>query len=57
MVSFRAAKFSLSARGQLRDYVVADTARRLKLTRRQCDELVERTLGGDGFWQLWNAAQ
>ena len=54
---FRAAKFSHSARGQLRDYVVADTARRLRLTRRQLDQLVECTLSGEGYWELWNAAQ
>ena len=53
----RAAKFSHSARGRLPDFVVADTARRLKLNRRQLDELVECTLSGDGFWELWNAAQ
>lgn len=53
----RAAKFSHSARGRLPDFVVADTARRLKLNRRQLDELVECTLSGDGFRELWNAAQ
>ena len=53
----RAAKFSHSARGRLPDFVVADTARRLKLTRRGLEEFVECTLSGDGFWELWNAAQ
>lgn len=53
----RAAKFSHSARGRLPDFVVADTARRLRLSRRQLDELVVCTLSGDGFWELWNQAQ
>ena len=53
----RAAKFSHSARGRLRDYVVADTGRRLKLTRRELDELVDCTLSGEGFWRLWGLAR
>lgn len=53
----RAAKFSHSARGRLPDFVVADTARRLRLSRRQLDELVECTLSGESFWELWDAAQ
>ena len=52
----KAAKLSHSARGQLPNFVVADTARRLKLTRRRLDELVDCTLSGDGFRQLWNSA-
>lgn len=53
----RVAKFSHSARGRLPDFVVADTARRLGLSRRRLDELVECTLSGDGFWELWNTAR
>ena len=52
-----AAKFSHSARGRLPDFVVGDTAKRLKLNRRQLDELVECTLSSEQFWELWNAAQ
>lgn len=38
---FRAAKFSHSSRGQLPEFIVADTAQRLKLSRAELNDLVE----------------
>ena len=52
---FRAAKFSYSSRGQLPDFIVADTAQRLKLNRAELNALVDCPLTGEQFFQLWNS--
>ena len=49
----RIAKFSHSSRGRVPDFIVADTAARLKLSRRELDELAECTLTAEGFLELW----
>lgn len=51
----RIAKLSHSSRGRIPDFIVADTARRLKLNNRELDELVECTLTAEGFLELWAA--
>ncbi len=53
----RVAKFSHSARGRLPDFVVADTARRLRLSKSQIEALVECTISGSAFWEIWNETQ
>jgi hypothetical protein len=50
---YRVAKFSHSSRGQLAAIVVSDTAKRLKLTSPELNELVDCTLSGKQFRQLW----
>ena len=52
-LDYRAAKFSHSSRGQLSDLILSDTARRLKLSRAELDDLVDCPLSGDQFWELW----
>ncbi len=47
------AKISHSARGQLPDFVVSNTARRLKLSRAELEDLVNCPLSGDEFRKLW----
>ena len=49
----RVAKFSHSSRGRVPDFIVADTEQRLKLSRRELDDLVECTLTEEGFLELW----
>lgn len=49
----RAAKFSHSSRGQIPNHILNDTARRLKLSRAELNALVECTLSGDRFRELW----
>ena len=44
---------SHSARGQLLDFVVSNTARRLKLSRAELEDLVNCPLSGDEFRRLW----
>lgn len=52
-VEFRAAKFSHSSRGQLPDFIVSDTAQRLKLSRAEVNELVDCPLSEEQFLELW----
>ena len=52
-VEHRVAKISHSARGQLPDFVVSNTARRLKLSRAELEDLVNCPLSGDKFRKLW----
>ena len=52
---FRAAKFSHSSRGQLPEFIVADTAQRLKLNRAELDDLVNCPLTGELFLELWSS--
>ena len=52
-LEFRAAKFSHSSRGQLPNFILSDTAQRLKLSRAELDELVDCPLSRDGFLELW----
>ena len=51
----RVAKFSHSARGQLPEFVIADTAKRLKLSKSELEGLVDCPLTSEGFLELWNA--
>ena len=48
-----AARFSHSSRGQIPNRILNDTARRLKLSRAELNALVECTLSGDRFRELW----
>lgn len=50
---YRVAMLSHSARGQLPDFVVSNTARRLKLSRAELEDLVNCPLSGDEFRRLW----
>ena len=52
-LEYRAAKFSHSSRGQLSDLILSDTARRLKLSRAELDDLVDCPLSGEEFRRLW----
>ena len=54
-LEFRAAKFSHSSRGQLPSFMLADTARRLKLSMAELNGLVDCPLSGEGFLELWKA--
>ena len=51
----RIAKFSHSGRGRMPEFIVADTAERLKLSRLELDELVDCTLTAERFLTLWTA--
>ena len=50
---YPAAKFSHSSRGQASNLIVSDTARRLKLSRAELEALVDCSLSGDRFRELW----
>ena len=50
---YRIAKFSHSSRGQVPDFITSDSARRLKLTNAELDQLVECPLTGDACRELW----
>ena len=52
---FRAAKFSHSHRGQLNFHILADTAKRLRLTRAQLDELVDCSFSEADSQRVWRA--
>ena len=52
-LDYRAAKFSHSSRGQVSDLILSDTARRVKLSRAELDDLVDCPLSGGQFWELW----
>ena len=54
-LEFRAAKFSHSGRGQLPEFIVSDTAHRLKLSRAELDDLVDCPMNRDQFLELWAA--
>jgi len=49
----RVGKLSHSARGQVADYVILDTARRLKLKKSEFASLVECTLGKTQHESIW----
>ena len=51
----RVAKFSHSSRGQLPAFVVSDTAKRLKLSGPELNDLVDCSLTEEGFLALWSA--
>lgn len=51
---YRVGKLSHSMRGQIPDFVLADTARRLKLNRQELILLVDCPLDRDRFYQLWD---
>ena len=50
---YRVAKFSHSSRGQLPQYILSDTANRLKLSNAELDDLANCPLTGDEFLRLW----
>lgn len=50
---YRVAKFSHSSRGQVPDFIVSDTAKRLKLSNPELDELVECPLDAERYRELW----
>ena len=52
-LEFRAAKFSHSSRGQLPDFILSDTAQRLKLSRAELNDLVDCPLNRERFLELW----
>ena len=49
----RVAKFSHSSRGQLPQYILSDTAKRLKLSNAELDDLVNCPLTEAEFLRLW----
>lgn len=49
---FRVAKFSHSSRGQLPEFIVSDTAQRLKLSGPELNDLVDCTLSREQFLEL-----
>ena len=51
---YRVAKFSHSSRGQLPQYILSDTAKRLKLSNAELDDLVNCPLSGEEFLRLWS---
>jgi hypothetical protein len=50
---FRVGKLSHSARGQALDHVISDTARRLKLTKKEFVSLVECTIDKQMHEDIW----
>jgi hypothetical protein len=54
-VEYRVAKLSHSARGQLPEFVISDTAKRLKLIRAELEDLVNCLLGSEEFQNLWES--
>ena len=50
---FRVGKLSHSARGQAPDHVISDTARRLKLTKREFLSLVDCTIDKYKHKEIW----
>ena len=51
---YRVAKFSHSARGQLPDFIIENTYKRLKLNRRELENLVDCPLSSEEFLRLWS---
>lgn len=54
-LEFRAAKFSHSARSRLPEVAVSDTAKRLKLSRSELNDLVDCPMSESQFRELWAA--
>jgi hypothetical protein len=50
---FRVGKLSHNARGQAPDYVISDTAKRLKLTKKEFNSLVECTIDKQMHGDIW----
>lgn len=50
---YRVGKLSHSARGQAPDHVVSDTAKRLKLTKKEFNSLVECTIDKQMHEDIW----
>lgn len=50
---FRAGKLSHGARGQAEDYVITDTARRLKLTKKEFVGLVDCDIDKEQHEKIW----
>ena len=50
---FRAGKLSHGARGQAEDYVINDTAHRLKLTKREFVSLVDCDIDKEEHEKIW----
>ena len=50
---FRVGKLSHSGRGQAPDHVISDTARRLKLTKKEFLSLVECKISKDMHKEIW----
>lgn len=50
---FRVGKLSHSARGQAPDHVVSDTAKRLKLTKKEFNSLVDCTIDKEMHEDIW----
>lgn len=53
----RVAKFSHSSRGQLPHYILSDTAKRLKLSNPELDDLVNCPLTEAEFLRMWALRQ
>lgn len=51
--SYRVGKVSHSARGQVEDFIIRDTARRLRVVREELLELVGCTLDSANHERLW----
>lgn len=54
---YRVAKYSHSSRGQLPQYILSDTAKRLKLSQAELDDLVNCPLSGEEFLRLWTSRE
>ena len=50
---YRVGKLSHSARGQANDYIVSDTAKRLKLTKKEFSSLVDCTIDRKMHEDIW----
>ncbi len=50
---YRVGKMSHSARGQASDHIIIDTARRLKLTKKEFLDLVECTIDKNMHEDIW----
>ena len=50
---YRVGKLSHSARGQAPDHVVSDTAKRLKLTKKEFNSLVDCTIDKEMHEDIW----
>lgn len=50
---YRIAKYSHSSRGQVPDYILSDTAKRLKLSIPELHQLVDCMMSGEACLDLW----
>lgn len=50
---YRVGKLSHSFRGQVSDFVIADTAKRLKLSKKEFNQFVDCPLSRDEVVRLW----